>query len=178
MIYIAFPSRNHYWDGVFFARVIENAQGLHGSLIHPNHLIYTPFGYLLYRLSQMLGFTFRAIHVLQFANIVASVLSAYVLFTIARRHFRSLYLAWSLTFLFAFAATWWKFSVDADAYILSVFFLLICFALIMPGRKLRPFLLVILFSFAVFFHQLAIFFYPVIVLALFWQSGPSRISAA
>ena len=94
----------------------------------------------------MLGFTFRAIHVLQFASIVASVLSAYVLFTIARRYFRSLYLAWSLTFLFAFAATWWKFSVDADAYILSVLFLLICFALIMPGRKLRPFLLVVVFS--------------------------------
>ena len=126
----------------------------------------------------MLGFTFRAIHVLQFTSIVASVLSAYVLFTIARRHFRSLYLAWSLTCLFAFAATWWKFSVDADAYILSVLFLLICFALIMPGRKLRPFLLVVVFSVAVFFHQLAIFFYPVIFLALFWQSGPARISAA
>lgn len=48
----------------------------------------------------------------------------------------------------------------------------------MPGRKSRPFLLVVIFSLSVFFHQLAIFFYPVIVLGLFWQNGSERISAA
>jgi hypothetical protein len=178
LIYIGFLSKNYYWDGVFFARVIEDAQGLSASLIHPNHLGYTLFGYLLYRGSEGLGFTVRAIYVLQVVSCIASVLSAYVLFTIARRYFRSLYLAWSLTFLFAFAATWWKFSVDADAYILSVLFLLVCFAMIMPGRKVRPLLLVVVFSLAVVFHQLAIFFYPVIVLGLFWQDENHGITAA
>lgn len=166
LIYLAFPTKNYYYDGIFFARSIEEATSLQSSLIHPNHLIYSPFGYLAYRLTQTLSFTFRAIQVLQVLNGVASVLSAYVLFRIARETFQSRYLAWCVTFLFAFSATWWKFSIDADAYIISVLFLLISFYLILPDRKSRPWLLVATFSLAVFFHQLAVLFYPILVLAL------------
>jgi hypothetical protein len=166
LIYLAFPTKNYYYDGIFFARSIEEATSLQSSLIHPNHLIYSPFGYLAYRLTQTLGFSFRAIQVLQVVNSFASVLSAYVLFRIAREVFQSRYLAWCLTFLFAFSATWWKFSIDADAYILSVLFLLISFYLILPGRKPRPWLLVATFSLAVFFHQLAVLVYPIFIWGL------------
>jgi hypothetical protein len=171
LIYIAFPTKNYYYDGVFFARAIEEANGLQSSLIHPNHLIYSPVGYLAYRLSQTLSFTFRAIQILQVLNSLASVLSAYVLFRIARASFQSRYLAWCLTFLFAFSATWWKYSTDADAYIISVLFLLISFYLILPGRTPRPWWLIATFSLAVFFHQLAVLFYPIIILGLYWQAS-------
>jgi hypothetical protein len=175
LIYVAFPTKNYYYDGIFFARSIEEATSLQSSLIHPNHLIYTPFGYLAYRLTQTLGFTFRAIQVLQVLNSVASVLSAYVLFRIARKTFQSRYLAWCVTFLFAFSATWWKFSIDADAYVISVLFLLITFYLSLPPRTPRPWLLIATFSLAVFFHQLAVLFYPVIILGLHWQTLLSHL---
>jgi len=171
LIYVAFPTKNYYYDGIFFARTIEGATTLQSSLIHPNHLIYSPLGYLVYRLTQTLGFTFRAIQVLQVMNSLASVLSAYVLFRIARETFQSRYLAWCVTFLFAFSATWWKFSIDADAYVISVLFLLTCFYLILPTRTPRPWLLIATFSLAVFFHQLAVLFYPIAILGLAWQTG-------
>jgi hypothetical protein len=173
LIYLAFPTKNYYYDGIFFARSIEEANSLQSSLIHPNHLLYTPIGYLAYRLTQTLSFTFRAIQVLQVLNSVASVLSAYVLFRIARETFQSRYLAWCVTFLFAFSATWWRFSIDADAYVISVLFLLIAFYLIQPTRAPRPLLLIATFSLAVFSHQLAVLFYPVIILGIHWQTSSS-----
>lgn len=170
LIYLAFPTRSYYYDGVFFARAIEEAPSLKGSLLHPNHLIYTPVGYLAYRVSQMLGFNARALHVLQVLNSFVAVGAAYVLFRILRESFHSRYLAWCLTLLFALSATWWKFSIDADAYIISVLFLLVSFYLILPGKTPRPWLLVATFSLAVVFHQLAVLFFFVILLGLFWQT--------
>ena len=165
--YIAFPTKNYYYDGIFFAQVIENSKGLNGSLLHPNHLLYNAFGYLLYRASQAIALSLRAVQVLQFANSVGAVLCAYVFFRIIKKLF-SEYLAWTLTFLFAFSATWWKFSTDADAYIFSVLFLLLSFYLLLH-KDSQPLLLLITFSLAVFFHQLAILFYPIAVLGLLWH---------
>ena len=55
MVYDAnsrFPRKNYYWDGVFFARVIEAAPGFNFSLFHPNHLLYNAAGYVLYTMSR------------------------------------------------------------------------------------------------------------------------------
>jgi hypothetical protein len=38
LVYLLFPTKNYYWDGIFFARVIEDASTLNPSLLHPNHL--------------------------------------------------------------------------------------------------------------------------------------------
>src|SRR6185503_7112713 len=118
LIYLLFPSRNYYWDGIFFARVIEDVPGVTPSLLHPNHLLYNVVGFFLYRCARTLGLNWRAVEVLLFANSVVSVLTAFVLFRILSRSLQSSYVAWTLTLLFAFSATWWKFSTDADAYIL------------------------------------------------------------
>jgi len=162
---------NYYWDGIFFARVIEDAPGLDASLLHPNHLLYNVVGYFLYKCARTLRLNWRAVEVLQFANSVAGVLTAALLFKILRRCLQSNYLAWSLTLLFAFSATWWKFSTDANAYILSVVFLLLAFYFVLPGSKPRPLLVVVLFSVAVLLHQLAVFCYPVLALGLRWQAS-------
>ena len=173
LVYLLFPSKNYYWDGIFFARVIEDVPGLSPSLFHPNHLLYNIVGYFLYRCSRTLGLNWRAVEVLQVANSVVSVCTALLFFRILKRSLRSNYLAWSLTLLFAFSATWWKFSTDANAYILSVFFLLLAFYFVLPSSKARPVLVAVLFSVAALLHQLAVFCYPVLALGLWWQASSS-----
>jgi hypothetical protein len=173
LIYLCFPTKNYFFDGIAFAQAIEDAPRLDTSLIHPNHLVYNVLGYLFYKLIQAVGIHLRALQVLQIMDSAMSVLSAYVLFRILRLSLRSLYLCLILTLLFAFSATWWKFSTDADAYVAAVLFILISFYLIHPAKKTRPFLVALAFSASMCFHQLAVVFYPVVVAGLFLQTPAS-----
>src|SRR5215208_5199363 len=165
-IYLSFPTRVYYWDGIEFAQAIEDASTLNASLVHPNHLIYNFAGYLFYKLLRAFGFELRAITALQILNSLLSAACAGVLFAILRNTLRSLYLSVCLTLLFAFSATWWKFSTDANAYIPSVLFLLVSFYLVLPDRKPAPLPLAILFATAMCFHQLAIVTFPVFALGV------------
>ncbi len=171
LVYLLFLTKNYYWDGIFFARVIESTPGFHPSLFHPNHLLYNVIGYFLYKATQAVGLKWRAIEVLQVANSVVSVLTAYLLYRILKRSLRSNYLVWSLTLAFAFSSTWWKFSTDANAYIFSVFCLLLAFYFTLEEFRPRPLLVALIFSVAALLHQLAVITYPVIALALFWQAS-------
>ena len=172
IIYVAFPTRVYYWDGIVFAQTIEDAASLSPSLVHPNHLIYNFAGYIFYKLLLGLGFNLRAVTALQILNSLLSAACAGVLFSILRDTLRSAYLSVCLTLLFAFSATWWKFSTDANAYIPSMVFLLISFYLILPDRKTRPVLVGLTFFIAMAFHQLAVLMFPVLALGVYLQDGP------
>ncbi len=82
LVYLLFPTKNYYWDGIFFARVIEDAPGFYPTLVHPNHLLYNVFGYVLYKLVKAVGLNWRAVEVLTVANCIVSVLTAFLLFRI------------------------------------------------------------------------------------------------
>lgn len=170
VVYLCFPTKNYFFDGVDFAYTIESARSLSTSLVHPNHLIYNLVGYLIYKAVRAVGIDIRALEVLRIANSLLGVLSAYVLFRILRAFVRSLYLRTALVLLFTFSATWWKFSTDANAYIASVLFILVSFYLALPTRKPGPLLVALTFSLSMCFHQLAVVFYPVLVAALFMQA--------
>jgi hypothetical protein len=176
LIYLAFPTRVYYWDGIAFAQAIEDARGLHASLVHPNHLIYNFAGYLFYKLLRSLGSDLRAVTALQILNSLLSAACAGVLFLILRETLRSLYLSACLALLFAFAATWWKFSTDANAYIPSVLFLLLSFYLVLPDRKSRPLLVAVTFFISMAFHQLAVIMFPVLALGVYLQDGPLSLT--
>ena len=172
IIYLSFPTRVYYWDGIEFAQAIEDASTLNASLVHPNHLIYNFAGYLFYRLLRAFGFELRAVTALQIVNSLLSAACAGVLFAILRDTLRSLYLSVCLTLLFAFSATWWKFSTDANAYIPSVLFVALSFYLVLPNRKPRPLLLGVTFFISMAFHQLAVLMFPVLALGVYLQNGP------
>jgi hypothetical protein len=172
LIYLSLPTRVYYWDGIAFAQAIEDASGLNASLAHPNHLIYNFVGYLFYKLLHALGADVRAVTALQILNGLLSASCAGVLFVILRDTLRSLYPAVCLTLLFAFSATWWKFSTDANAYVPSVLFLLISFYLVLPDRKPRPLLLAVTFFMSMAFHQLAVLMFPMLALGVYLQDGP------
>jgi hypothetical protein len=170
-VYLMFPTRDFYWDGIIYAQFIEDSPGFGAHLFHPNHLLYNFVGYLAYHAAQGLGLQTRALFVLQFVTIIFSLAGAFVFFRIVRLSFGGEYLSLALTALFAFAAAWWRFSTDADVYIISVFFLLVGFYLILPNQTARPFLAAFAHSFAMLFHELAVLFFPVVILGLLFQTA-------
>jgi hypothetical protein len=171
IVYLCFPTRNFYWDGVYFAQVIEDAKSLDVTLLHPNHLIYNYFGFVIYKGTLFLGIEARAITILQFVNSLLSSLTAVVFFYTLRFIFRSDRSAVVLTLLFSFSATWWKYSTDADSYIPSVLLLIVGLNLVLPGRRPRPMLVAFVHAISMCFHQLAVFFFPVIVLGIWLQAS-------
>ena len=175
LIYLSFRTRVIYWDGIVFAQMIENARGLSSSLVHPNHLVYNFAGYIFYKLLRLFSPELRALTALQILNCILSATCARVFFAILLNTLRSVYLSVWLTLLFAFSATWWKFSTDADAYIPSVLFLLISFYLVLPQHKARPWLVAVTFFFSLAFHELAVLTWPVLALGVYLQDGELSI---
>ena len=175
LLYLAFPTKVYYWDGITFAQAIEDAAGPNVSLVHPNHLFYNFAGYFFYRLLLIFKPDLRAITALQVLNSLFSAGCAALMFAILKDTLRSIYLSVCLTLLFALSATWWKFSTDANAYIPSVFFLLLCFYLVLPDRKPAPLRLAIVFAIAMCFHQLAVIAFPVFALGVYLQDGAISI---
>lgn len=170
-VYAAFPTKDFYWDALIYSQFIEDSPNFGAHLLHPNHLFYNALGYLAFHAARAFGFETRAIYILQFVTIVFSVLSALVFFKILKHSLRSEYLSFWLTALFAFCAAWWRFSIDADVYPISVFFLLGSFYFLLPDKTPRPFLVAIAHSFAMFFHELAVLFFPVVVFGLIFQTA-------
>jgi hypothetical protein len=178
-VYLLFPTKVYYWDGIVFAQAIEDASKGSTtrtlSLVHPNHLLYNVVGYFFYRLLRLVDTDLRAITALQILNSLLSAACAAGLFVILKKFLQSMYLSLCLALLFAFSATWWKFSTDANAYIPSVFFLLVTFYLVLPDRKPRPLLVALSFFAAMCFHQLAVVAYPVFALGVYLQDGAIAI---
>ena len=167
--YVLLLTKNYYWDGIFFAQTIENAPHLNASLVHPSHLLDMVFEYVIYRGVLLTGLEPRALTVLQVSNCVFAAVAACVFFRICLDSFKSVYVSLVSTALFAFSATWWKFSTDANSYILAVLWLLLCFYLALPQRKPNPFRLAIVHALAMFVHQLSVLFFPVAIAALIFQ---------
>ena len=167
--YILLLTKNYYWGGIFFAHTIETAPRLNASLVHPSHLLDMLFQYVIYRAVLLTGFQPRALTVMQVSNCMFAAVAACVFFRICLESFKSLYVSLVCTALFAFSATWWKFSTDANSYILAVLLLLLCFSLALPQRKPRPFVLAIVHALAMFVHQLSVLFFPVAIAALLFQ---------
>src|SRR5437879_6404722 len=175
LLNLLFLTKNYYWDGVFFAQVIEDARGINAALIHPSHLYDQLFLYLIYRGVILAGIHARALTVFQITNCFLSAAAAVAFFKICTPLFKSIYVSMIATALFAFSATWWKFSTDANVYVLAVLLLLICFRFLLPEREPRPFLAAIIHASAMLIHQLSLFFFPVVLVGILLQTrGLSR----
>ena len=112
-------------------------------------------GFVIYKLLLTVGLKLRALTALQILDAVFSSVAAVVFFLTLKSAFRSLYLASWLTLLFGLSATWWKYSTDADAYIVSVLLLLIAFRFILPTAKPRPLVVAVFYWLSMCFHELA-----------------------
>jgi hypothetical protein len=170
IVYLSFPTRNYYGDGIGFADDIESAHSDPSLLFHANHLIYDSVGYVAWKAVQVLQPNVRALSVLQIMDSFFGAASAAVLCYILYALFDSPYIAVWLSFGFAFSATWWKFSTDADSYTASTFFLITSVLFLLPSRKSKPTVLALAHTAAMLLHQLALLFYPACVIGLWYQT--------
>lgn len=166
LFYALFPTRTHYWDGVLFSLNVESVQRGElpaGMLFHPNHLLYSAAGYVAYKACLAFGLPIRAMTVFQILNITLATLSMWILFAFARGLTSSRRIAAVCAVLFAFGATWWRFATDADAYIISILFLLLAIRFVAGDRpRLLP--AAVFHVLAMLFHELAVFaYFPVLV---------------
>ncbi len=168
-IYLLVPVKDYFFDGIEFAQTNEDSRGLNLFLFHPNHLLYTATGYAMYRAAHALGIPVRALTLEVLFNTLVSALTAALMFQVLLAISQSAYLSTVLALAFAFSATWWRYSPNADAYIPAVFFLLLSCFLLLPDRRSRPLALAITHACAMLFHQLAVMFYPVAVAGLLLQ---------
>lgn len=175
-VYLALPTREFYWDGVGFALAIESRSGSPESLLFPNHLLYNLAGYVAWRGISALGVEIRALFVLQALNSLFAAASVYLLWDITASITRSSAISTWCALLFCFSSQWWRFSTDADAYIPSIFFLLLSFRFLLRGPRPRPFAVGLAHGAAMLFHQLGLFFFPVAAAGMFRtfrKSGPA-----
>lgn len=163
LVYLALPTRNYYWDGIAYADMAEKQYPLRLTL-HPNHLLYTPACTWLYHTALLLGIKTRALFLMQGANSVLAAACVVLLYRALRRRDFSRESAAGAALVFAFAATWWRFATDANAYIPSIFVLLCANDLLESRRSTSASGL--LHAFAMLFHQLALFFLPVALFRL------------
>lgn len=170
LAYLLLLTKNYYWDGIFFAQVIEDAPRINATLIHPSHLLDLIFEYGLFRFVRLLGFQPRALTVLQLSNCLFAAAAVALFFRICLDWFKSIYVSVVVTALLAFSATWWRFATDADTYICTVLFLLIAFYFLRPDGKPRPLTVALTHVAAMLLHQLSVFFLPVAIAGLLLQA--------
>ena len=165
LLYLAFPTRKFYWDGVSFALAIENAKRWR-ELFNVHHLLYNFIGYGAYHL---LGASVRSLYLMQAINAVAGGVFVWL----AYRVFRSLDVPPANSVAFAAltgaAATFWRFTTDADSYIIANIFLAAAWLTI---RRRTP-AGALFHAGAMMMHQLSALFFPV-ALALLWQRARDR----
>ncbi|HPB28984.1 MAG TPA: hypothetical protein PK017_12120 [Acidobacteriota bacterium] len=166
-VYLLFPIRNHYWDGVGFALQIEAAADSGDpALLHPNHLVYTLAGRLAYGAVRTVFPEVRALAVLQYLNMALAAATAGILYGLFRRHAGGPVFAGGLAALFAFSAGWWRFGADAGAYIPSVLGLVLGLAVLLRSGPPAPVRLGLAHAAAMLFHELAVGFLPAAVCGL------------
>lgn len=169
-VYLLLPTREFYWDGVGFAQTIEASHGSPDHLLHPNHLLYNLMGYAVWKAAAAVGMTVRALFILQALNALFAAGSVFLVWQIVAELTRSPRRSTWCAFLFAFAAQWWRYSTDADAYVPAIFFLLVSFRLLLPRQGPRPLAAALAHSAAMLFHQLALFFFPAAIIGLLFRA--------
>lgn len=180
--YLAFPTRNHYWDGIGFALNIEGVSqdmaGFHperpaGTIYYnPNHLLFNWTGRILYRAVNVLTPGARALDILVLWSTVSSVLAVCLLFRLILQATGYLWLSLWSALLMGLSASWWKFSTDADAYVPSAALLVVC-AWLLHRSKPHPVWTGLAHAAAILLHQIAVCFFPAAVIALLLRRPPA-----
>lgn len=175
LIYLATLTSDYFWDGITFALQIEKvARGERGValLFHQNHLLYNAFGYLLYVSARSLGFSLRALTILELTNAILGAIGVGVFFQIAERATRSRYRAAVCSTALAVSAVWWKLSTDADAYIPAVVLILLCLKHL-TGKNPRWYVAALILAGAMLTHEIASLF-SLAAIAIVFSSGHSN----
>jgi len=164
IMYLLTPTKLYYWDGIVFAHLCE--YGTPHELLHPHHLIYNLVLDIIYELLHMHFPALRALPFLIWVSSIFGALTIYFSHMVFRTIFNREGLAVATTSFMGFAFSFWHFSTDASAYIISAFFpVLVAYLLLSmdnaPMPRIRMLWASVLFAIGMLFHQVVIFFYLV-----------------
>ncbi len=127
LFYLALPCRQYNFDGLVFSIFIRHSLHVqpHPDLLHNEHILYGPLGYLLCWPLVRLGFFPDVRAILTLAGSLAGAGACAALF----RALRSLgvrdLLALPLALTMALSSTFWLYSTDAEVYIFSALVMLL-----------------------------------------------------
>jgi hypothetical protein len=179
VLYLLTPTALYYWDGVVFAYLCE--RGSPSELFHPHHLLYNLLTDIAYEFFHMHFPNLRSITFLAWVSSIFGALTIYFSHLIYRKIFNREGLAVTTTSFTGFAFTFWHYSTDANAYIISAFFPILAAYLMIymddfPGHKARMIWIAVCFSIGMLLHQVVVFFYPVYILwvIIFRFRDPNR----
>jgi hypothetical protein len=160
LLYLALPTREYYWDGVAFSIMIETTRDWH-KFFSVHHLLYDFVGDLAYRLT---GGHIRVLYLFQWINCIAGGILLWLAHQLFRRCGVPGPNCTACVAIVGFSATFWKFTTDADSYILANVFLVATYLALRRSLVGGSLLQVC----AMMMHQLSALFYPV-GLALIWR---------
>jgi hypothetical protein len=171
-LYLAFPTRDLYWDGAGFALALDHPAWF--GMIEANHPINIGFGWAIYKLVGTIVPGVSGLSLLQALNSVLGALAVVSVYGMAVALFADEFAAVLLAGSFAFSATWWKFATDSNAYIPAVLLLAVAGRLLLAEREARPVLVAVVHTCAMLFHVLAVVFTPAAIVGIYLQSRGNR----
>jgi len=166
LLYLSFPSSLHLFDGVACAIAVELGDFKH--LVHGNHLLYGLAGYLFHRLLLIAGIKLSALWALQVFDSVLGAAAAGLFCSVLRRSGAGRFASLLCSLGLGVSHAYWKWSVEANAYVLGAFFLLLCLREALSPRP-GPYRLALWHSLAMLSVGANALFAPVALLAL-WRA--------
>ncbi|OAD20193.1 conserved hypothetical protein, membrane [Candidatus Thiomargarita nelsonii] len=144
------------------------------SLYDPNHILFNSFNRVVYDLWLFLGYKGNAELPMQINNVIAGIVTLFLVYLIARRLEMSVYFSLLCLGMVSMSYGFWRYSVEAETYILPLPFILLSahrLMIIAESRfEYRHFFLLGLFmAMATLFHQqhvLLIFIAPFAIIFL------------
>lgn len=155
------------------------------DLYHPNHLLFGPLNRIHYLVWEAFGYGGNATVPMQILSVLASLISAWLIYRIALRIGAGLPLALVATGWACFSFGFWVYSLEADTYLLPMPFLLWAILLLLrfasfadTGRRtvLRLAGLGAVVAVAALLHQQYAFVIPIIAITfvVLWRRDPER----
>ena len=181
-IYVAFLSKMYNYDGVACAMAVE--LGEMKNLFHGNHLIYGFIGYLFHHLIRIFfGYGGTALLSLQILNCLLGSGGIVLFFILMEKISKNMIYAFLWSLFLAFSYSYWLWSMEAQVYLLGMFFILLLVILLLrydssffqyhkPGKSIL-FIISLCHGMAVLSHISHIIFIPVVCVCL-WQYKSNR----
>ncbi len=116
---------SYFVDGLNFAKAIEDGDSRSFYFFHPHHLLYAPAGYILYEAAALVGFTLRAVTVLQMISGAMGALGVSIFFLLLRKLRVRQRIALTSSAFLAFSYGYWYHSVNVKSTITALTLLII-----------------------------------------------------
>ena len=149
LIYLLLPNNDQGNDSYSYALDARDGK----ELIHPHHLLYSLFGFILYQLFKFTGF--GSMKILSLANLIFGVIALILIYRITKSY-STKFMAITGTLLIGFLFSFWYYSTSVEVNMPALMFLLLAlFYLIVKQRPMINAILVYVFlSASILCHQI------------------------